>query len=213
MNIISKTTAAAAIAMIAVAGSANAAPISFDDFKGGALSSAYQASHGVTLTTNAAVWGGNGNGDPGNWNLEGTNGSAFLGCNKGNGCMTTFAMDAAQNGFAVDIGIANNWSAIFTVEGFLGTNLVDTEVLALSNHSVGTSPDGTWSTAALVGTLDSVKITSAFTKGFAFGIDNVDVDGTGPSVNPSAVPVPAALPLMGAGLVGLGLIARKRKSA
>ena len=34
--------------------------------------------------------GGVGNGDPGNWHLNGTNGPAFLGCNSGNFCSPTF---------------------------------------------------------------------------------------------------------------------------
>jgi hypothetical protein len=209
MNIFTKGAAVAAVAIAAFAGSANAAPITFDDFKGRSLETFYAASHGVKIETNASVWGGNGNGDPGNWNLEGTNGSAFLGCNQGNNCSTTFSLAAPQNGFAFDIGIANNWAATFTVKGYLNSVLVDTAALSIANQSVGVSPNGTWKTASLAGNLDEVVVTSAFSKGFAFGIDNVNAEA-GPS---AAVPVPAALPLLGAGIAALGLVARKRKPA
>ena len=58
---------------------------------------------GVTFdaTDDGTTWGGLGNGDPGNWDLEGTNGSTFMGMNGNSyGLTMNFASDIA--GFSLD---------------------------------------------------------------------------------------------------------------
>ena len=71
---------------------AQASLIAFDDAwsalgQSGDPGSFYVESDGATISgIYTGLIGGNGNGDPGNWNLEGINGSAFLGCNSGDSC-------------------------------------------------------------------------------------------------------------------------------
>jgi hypothetical protein len=63
------------------------------------------SSEGVTINGSYyGLVGGAGNGDPGNWSLEGTNGSAFLGCNEGSSCSPTFNLFSHVSEVSLDIG-------------------------------------------------------------------------------------------------------------
>lgn len=80
---------------------------------------------------------------------------------------------------------------------------------------VGTvwTPDNSWLAAGQ--TFASLGLNSGvYTVADAVSAESLTVDvGCTYSPGPAPVPVPAALPLLGAGIAGLGLIARKRKSA
>src|SRR5258707_703312 len=94
---------AVAFALAAVlAVGAHATTITFDEFApsngGGSLTNEYTATTGATFAgTNAGTWGGNSNGNPGNWALEGTNGPQFLGFN-GDGYTETVTGSSVRAG-------------------------------------------------------------------------------------------------------------------
>ena len=72
-----------ALAAVLLSSSATAAVITFDEFAAddanGAIPAARYSSLGVTFvgTDDGSTWGGNSNGNPGNWGIEGTNGAIF----------------------------------------------------------------------------------------------------------------------------------------
>ena len=190
---------------------ASADVIAFDDAypsvgDGGDVSTYYSA-EGVTITgDNAGVWGGISNGNPGGWGLEGTNGPAFLGCNDGDSCSPTFDFAAPVDDVSLDIGLANNWSATFTVSGYLNSTLVDSATMTINNGVSG----GTWDTFALTGDVDQVVVSSSFVSpGFAFGLDNVQFESA-----PATAPEPAtfSMLLFGAGAIGFAALRRRRQN-
>lgn len=187
-------------------GTAAAGVIAFDDayasLDDGGNPATYYSSEGVTIGGDFfGLAGGIGNGDPGDWSLDGTNGSAFLGCNDGNSCSPTFTFASPVDQFSLDIGLANDWAANFTVSGYLDANLVDSQTLNFTD--TGTT-GGTWNTFTLNGSVDQVVVSSSFSKGFAYGIDNVQF------ASGSAAPEPASISLMLFGSVFLGVTALRR---
>jgi hypothetical protein len=195
-----------AIALLAFSGhTALAGVLTFDDayasLGNGGNPATYYSPEGVTISgTNSGVIGGIGNGDPGNWLLEGTNGSAFLGCNRGNACSPTFDFSSAVDGVSLDIGLSNDFSASFTVSGYLDDSLVDSDTLVVTD--TGTD-GGTWDTFSLSGAVDEVVISSSFSGGFFYGLDNVNFD--------SATPEPASFSMLLLGVIGLGMGAYRRR--
>lgn len=203
---------ALAAALLAVCTNpASAAVLTFDDAYA-ALSDAgnpatFYSSDGVTISGDYfGVIGGLSNGDPGGWGLEGTNGSAFLGCNDGNSCSPTFTFANPVNDVSLDIGLANHWSATFTVSGYLDGSLVSSDTFTISDPN---NRGGTWDTFSLNGNVDKVVVTDSFSSpGFAYGLDNVSF-----SPATAAVPEPAswAMLLIGFGMVGA--VTRRRTAA
>jgi hypothetical protein len=164
------------------------------------LSTFYLPSSGVTITGtfNLYAIGGTGNGDPGVWELGGTAGSAFLGCNASNDCSPTFNFSSPIGGFSIDLGLPSGFAATFLVSGFRGATFVSSDAVAIS----GPGPeDGTWATAALAGTMDRVVITPTFTTGFFFGADNALL---------TPVPEPGSWVMLLAGLALISLQPWKR---
>ena len=202
------TGAIFAIALFAFSGhTASASVLTFDDAwnvvgDGGDVTTYYNAL-GVTIVgDNAGVWGGNSNGNPGGWSLQGTNGAAFLGCNDGDSCSPMFGFANPVDNVSLDIGLANNWSATFTVAGFLNNTLVDSETLTITHGASG----GTWDTFTLNGAVDVVAVSSSFVSpGFAFGLDNVQFESA------PAAPEPASFSMLLLGAAGLGIGAYRRR--
>jgi hypothetical protein len=182
--------------------------INFDDAyaslsDGGDVSTFYQSSLGVTISgDNAGVWGGVGNGDPGNWTLLGTNGSAFLGNNDGNSSSPTFDFSSAISDISLDIGVSGD-AGTFTVTGFLDGTEVTSQTFTIESPD----PDiGTWDTATLTGLMNEVQVTTTGPS-FAFGVDNVVF-----STSVTEAPEPSTFVLLAGGFVFAGGMRRWRNS-
>ena len=181
---------------------ASAGVLTFDDAYAalgqGGNPATYYSSEGVTISgTYFGLVGGVGNGDPGNWSLEGTNGSAFLGCNEGDSCSPTFTFTSPQD-VSLDIGFNDGDSASFTVTGYLDSTPVGSETLTITNPNTET---GTWDTFSLSGAVDEVVISSSGAG--AYGVDNVNFT--------AAAPEPASFSMLLLGAAGLGIGAYRRR--
>jgi len=214
-------------AFAALTGSVNAGVIAFDDAfavmyplapgENADPTTFYLDSDGATFSGSwgsAGVVSGVGNGDIGNWNLEGTNGSAFLGCNHGTTCSPTVSFNSNLSSLSLDVGLpAFGWSADFLVEALINNLVVDSVTFNLtSNPSTTSDPTdlsnvGPWQTATFNGVFDAVRVTAAFPDvGFfsAFGIDNISYEVT-------PVPEPPEILLFVTGILGLFFARRKLK--
>ncbi|MHC4744489.1 MAG: hypothetical protein ACYS8Z_21450, partial [Planctomycetota bacterium] len=101
-------TRLAVILLVGITATANAYVITFDEIAPangnfGFLTEEYAALgiHFVT-TDDGSIMGGLSNGDPGNWDLEGTNGPAFLGFN-GSSYSLTANFDVAMGLVSLDV--------------------------------------------------------------------------------------------------------------
>ncbi len=200
--------AASTLVLAALAATpSQAAVVNFDDaYSGGVFNPAtyYSGSHGLTISgAYLGVVGGNGNGDPGNWNLEGTNGSAFLGAHCFNGtCTQNYKFNVNLSSISMDIGVPGfDWTGSFTTT-FLDDSVV---VSSLTQSTSSPGDPGNWKTFSFVGNFDEVKLDFSFSSGFAMGVDNIQY-------TTNDVPEPATLALMGIAIAGLGA-ARRRKTA
>jgi hypothetical protein len=196
--------ALAAVVLICGADGASAGIVTFDDAYAVSATPAsfYSTTPGLTITGDFLneVIGGVGNGDPGNWSLNGTNGSAFLGCNDGNDCSPTFNFNSAITNVSLDIGLSYQGTGTFTVTGYLGASVVATSVFTV----IDPDSNGTWGTAILNGSIDKVVVTSSGAG--AFGIDNL---AFGPDAATGA-PEPATFALVAGALASLGVLRRRR---
>lgn len=196
-----RALAATLIAFGSFAGGANAATIIFDDAwtslgQGASLGSFY-SSQGVTISgTLFGLVGGVGNGDPGNWDLEGTVGSAFLGINQGTSGNPTITFSAPQTG-SIDIGVAFGETSNFLVSGSLGGSSVFSSSISINDNDNG---QGTWSTFAFSDPIDTIQVQLTSGSASAYGIDNVSF---------TAVPEPSSGLLLGIG--ALGVVALRRR--
>ena len=196
----------AGVLLLASADRVAASIIAFDDLyaAGGSGASAatfYLAPYGVTVSgTNYGAVGGIGNGDPGNWHLNGTNGPAFLGCNSGNSCSPTFTWASPISSVSVDVGLpAFSWNANFLVQELLSNVVVGSDSFNLVSGSSGGGP---WHTSSFNGQLNQLKITASFNSGIALGVDNVVFTA-------ASVPEPASFGLTGIALFGLTWFGRR----
>ncbi len=199
-------TCIVATSMLGVA--ASAATVNFDDAYAAnvPVGNYYAATHGLTVSgTFFGLVGGNGNGDPGNWNLEGTNGSAFLGCNQNTSCSPTFTFANPLASLSLDLGMPGfAWSGDFTVTALLGNTVVDSVLLNISSPSQNA---GNWQTATVTGLFDSVTVSFAGIGGaFGYGLDNVVFEASNGRVPEPGMPV-----LVAGALLGL-MVARRRKA-
>ena len=152
----------------------------------------------IQATDDGSTWGGNSNGNPGNWGLQGTNGATFSGFNGISSSMSfLFASDITS--FSLDASRANGSSdGTVTLYGYLNGSLTSTNSVALGAIN-------NWSTLGLTGLFDQVTVTGTGSGFHPFGIDNVNFTfGTAP------VPEPGTWAMMLLGFGGIGLAMRKR---
>nr|MEA2798274.1 hypothetical protein [Phenylobacterium sp.] len=197
---------AAALALLAQA--ANATTITFDEFpasnNGASLTGAYSLA-GVTFAgTNAGIWSGLTGGDPGNWGIEGTNGTQFLGYNSLYADTATFfaAVSSAQLDFSRSNGSSDD---TVTLNAFDGASLVDTQTVVLGAIN-------TWSTLSVSGSHITSLTWSATGSAFhPYAVDNFVFAQGG--VTPGGVPEPSTWALALIGFGGVGAALRRRRSS
>lgn len=201
--------AALIVAVSAAPGQAAAETITFDEFaydnSDGALPSARYSGLGVTFSSadDGTTWGGLSNGDPGNWDLEGTNGAGFSGFN-GDSYAMTMLFDSDIGSFSMDASRSAGSVAgdSITLEAYFNGVLVDMTSAIFGDVN-------TWLTLSLTGLFDEIRWFGSGEGFHPFGVDNINfafVDGE--------IPLPAALPVFLTGLAGLGFArGRKRRAA
>lgn len=196
----------AAAVSLTFAGAANAATITFDEYaannSNAPITSLYSSLGVVFGSDNAGTWGGLGNGDPGNWDLMGTNGSAFLGNNgttNGNSYVTTISFTSPIASLAFDISRSNGSSAGQTLAAniYLGSTLVGSQSITLGAVNQWTS------VSFGAGSYDKLVLTGSATGFSPYGIDNLQI---------AAVPEAETYAMLLAGLGLMGSIVRRRKS-
>ncbi len=178
---------------------ANATVITFDEIPPangnfGFLTEEYAALNIHFITTDdGSIFGGISAGDPGNWDLEGTNGPAFLGFNGGSYGLAAW-FDTAMNYISLDVSRSAGSSAgdTFTLECYTGAQLIDTQTVELGSIN-------DWSQVVFSG--DEFNRVKWFGSGISFhpyGVDNLVF-----------VPEPMTVCLLGLG--SMILLRRRRK--
>lgn len=220
---IKSVTIAAASLLLAVQ-PALAATITFDEFSANNSNSpvtGLYASSGVTFgTDNSGIWNGLSQGDPGNWAIEGSNGSAFLGNNGINNVdsyVTSIYFSTAMSDVSFDVSRSNGSGP--------GQELVASAYggsVLLSSQSILLGAVNTWTSLVFgIGGISSMIITGSATGFSPFGLDNLQFNGTGntllsgvdfPQTDVTAIPEPETYAMLLAGLGLLGFVARRRKS-
>ena len=196
-----------AVGLLAIPVAANAGSICFDEYApdntNGPMPADRYSSLGVTFnaTDDGTTWDGLSDGDPGNWDLEGTCGSTFSGFN-GNSYGLTMLFSTDVEDFALDAARSNGSSAgnELTVQGWHNGSMVEMLTLVLGDVN-------SWTTFALSSVVDEVRLFGTGAGFHPFGIDNIRWNTAG-----AEVPEPGTLALLGSGLLGIGLVRRRRKS-
>jgi hypothetical protein len=147
--------------------------ISFDEIPGqndnsATLSEEY-AHLGVHFSSSdeGTIWDGVSEGDPGGWELEGSNGPSFAGFN-GASFQLTASFDAPVPAFQLDVSAASGADpgGAFVLEGYRAGALVDRRTVTLGGLNQ-------WMTVALTGDVEEVRMIGD-TSGFRpFGVDNL----------------------------------------
>ena len=144
--------------------------INFDEFPttGNLISTEYLAQGVTFVTDNGIVWGGLSNGDPGNWDLEGTNGPQFLGFNGGSYAATAnFAENATSVSLDASRSLGSQNGDSFTLQAYCGAALVDSDSFTFGAVN-------SWTTATVSALcIDSIVISGAGAGFHPFGVDNL----------------------------------------
>jgi hypothetical protein len=183
-----------------------AATITFDEFpatnNNAPVTNAY-AGLGVLFDgDNSGTFGGLSAGDPGNWDLEGTNGPAFLGNNGLNNASTYVSTIHFTSGtgfvsFDVSRSTGSADGQTLTASVFNGATLLGTTVLTLG-------PINTWTTLSFTAVgIDRLVLDGSQTGFSPYGVDNLVFDH-------APVPEPTTLLLVGSGVLG-GLVRSRRR--
>lgn len=181
---------------------ANASVITFDEFapannNNSVLTEEYAALgiHFIT-TDDGSTWGGNSQGNPGNWGLEGTNGPAFLGFN-GSSYSLTANFDAPMGLVSLDVSrsIGSSSGNTFTLDAYSGITLLGSQTVTLG-------PINSWSTISIAAAgIDNIQMSGSGGWWRPFGVDNLSFTG-------AVIPAPGALLLAG---IGASLVANLRR--
>jgi hypothetical protein len=185
----------------------NAATITFDEYaatnNNAAITNLYSSSGVAFGGDNSGTWGGNSNGNLGGWNLEGTNGPAFLGNNGQNNAstyVTTILFNTAVSSVSFDVSRSNGSEdgQTMTVLAYTGATLLG------STGPFTLGAINSWTAVSLnFAGIDKVVLDGS-TVGFSpYGIDNLQFGSA------AAVPEPVTLWLLGAGLIGLAGLSRR----
>lgn len=199
-------TLVSATLIICVGATANASVITFDEIPPangnfGFLTEEYAALgiHFVT-TDDGSIMGGISNGDPGNWNLEGTNGPAFLGFN-GQSYSLTANFDAAMSIVSLDVSrsLGSFSGDTFTLDAYSGITLVGSQTVTLG-------PINVWSAISIAAAgIDSIQMSGSGVSFLSpYGVDNLSFTG-------SVIPAPGALLLAGIGASFVANLRRRKK--
>ncbi|MGG7568265.1 VPLPA-CTERM sorting domain-containing protein [Rhodovulum sp. DZ06] len=208
--------AAALVAAAAAAAPASAAIYTFEDAADYSADLAFDVFHGDSGTMQ---WSGyeasNG--------FEGSDGD-FLVMNTYNTGNSIRFLDGPVmlNSFEISSAYGSGGAGVYQAERAghdYRLTLFDADNKVLFDQELRTARDGSWNTVELqiggVVTMRFAERNDDCLPGYWPGIDNLTVNGgfTPPSSNlgVSDVPLPAAAPMMIAGLAGLGFLARRRK--
>ncbi len=133
----------------------------------------YQADLGVTFSGQYfGVVGGQGNGDTGNWELRGTNGSALLGINTSTSGSPTINFGKVVTGFSVDVGVPEFGSTAnsqLRATGFRNGQVVEIRSVFITTTG---DVDGEWEKLTFTQFVDSVRIQKISGTANAYGVDN-----------------------------------------
>ena len=187
------------ITMIALACSAVAAhaALIFDDLPTFTNLTEEYAGFGVHSDGASQVQGGIGNGDPGNWELEGTNGSKFLGNNGGANYTTSLLFDSGLSWIDFDISRSLGSAAGDTWQA----RIYDASDVLIGSQSGDFNPVNSWTNVAFnIGGIRRLEIQSFGSDFRPYGIDDVNL---------APVPEPATLLVVGGGLAAF---LRRRRS-
>jgi hypothetical protein len=116
----------------------------------------------------ASVWSGLSEGDPGGWQVEGTNGTRFLGFD-GSSYSVVLTFDAPVQDFQFDLTRAAPHPFMahqVVVAGLLGGEVVDEQIVYLGAVDA-------WMTLTVAGGVDQVVIEGPGQPGTRFAVDNV----------------------------------------
>jgi hypothetical protein len=148
--------------------------IDFEDIPTGddgvALGDQYDALGVSFVTDNGLVWGGNSNGDPGGWDLEGPAGPRFLGFN-GDSYGATIELDepAASLSFQAARSNGSSDGDSLNLTAYCGAEEVDAD-------SVVFGPVNSWSTLSVAADcIDSVQFAGVGEEFHPYGIDDVRI--------------------------------------
>jgi hypothetical protein len=144
------------------------------------------------------IVGGIGNGDPGNWSLDGTDGSKFLGFNGPYSVTITFDTPVAY--VSVDAARSNGSQPgdTFTLTAFnASSSQIGTQTVTLGAIN-------SWQAVALsVPNIKSVVLTGGGISFHPYGVDRIQFSTVSP------IPEPATVWLLGVGLGLVGLRVRR----
>lgn len=186
-------------------GAQAAVTITFDEFPATNINSPITAEYaglGITFgADNSGTWGGLSAGDPGSWNLEGTNGSAFLGNNGLNNSstyVTSIFFSSLINNVSFDASrsLGSSDGQTLTVNAYHGATLVASQTITFGGINSWTPVS--FSTAGI----DSLILDGSDAGFSPYGIDNLVV----------AVPEPEMYGMLLAGLGLMGFMASRRRA-
>jgi hypothetical protein len=145
------------------------ANIDFEDYPDGTPVTEQYSALGVHFDGTAyAIVGGLAEGDPGNWHLEGTAGSHFLGFNGGS-YSDVLSFDLPLNSFSLDVSRSNGSAGgdSFTLTSYLDGEVVESidTVLPAINTWVTVSIEDSW--------FDELMVQSLGSSFRPYGIDNL----------------------------------------